>query len=279
MNFLWGGTEGARKIHCVSKEVVCRRKDEGGLGLTPLKVVNTCFLAKWGWNYKKNPNKFWGKVVSSLHSSWGRETFLPIKNGRRGVWSNIIKAIKGMEESGVRLEDLIMVEDNRSERRMDVKVLDWCKLVPLKVNVMAWKANLGRLATKDALMRRRIGISSSECVFCREVDESVEHLFTGCKVAMVVWQAVARWCGLPKFFVFSVQDLVEAHFQIKSNITRRKRVQAMIYTALWCIWKERNEVVFNNKVVAIPNILCNVKCLCNFWVSCRDKEVIRMGAG
>lgn len=47
--FLWGGTEGSRKISWVSWKVVYHPKDIGGLGVRDVRLVNLSLLAKWRW--------------------------------------------------------------------------------------------------------------------------------------------------------------------------------------------------------------------------------------
>ena len=50
-NFLWGSTELAKKIHCVSWERVRKSKEEGGLGLQTAKGRNVALLSKLNWRF------------------------------------------------------------------------------------------------------------------------------------------------------------------------------------------------------------------------------------
>ena len=45
--FLWGGDECKRKIHLVKWDRVTCSKEDGGLGVKTLRVMNECLLIKW----------------------------------------------------------------------------------------------------------------------------------------------------------------------------------------------------------------------------------------
>jgi hypothetical protein len=47
--FLWGGARGGKKISWVKWSVVCKDKNQGGLGVRDIKVVNLSLLSKWRW--------------------------------------------------------------------------------------------------------------------------------------------------------------------------------------------------------------------------------------
>ncbi|XP_022004109.1 uncharacterized protein LOC110901606 [Helianthus annuus] len=64
---------------------------------------------------------------------------------------------------------------------------DWCKWVPLKCNIVAWRGNLDRLATRVHLRRRNVDLISVMCPFYGDFEETVEHLFTACAMANRVW--------------------------------------------------------------------------------------------
>ncbi|MFS7910276.1 putative reverse transcriptase zinc-binding domain-containing protein [Helianthus anomalus] len=55
---------------------------------------------------------------------------------------------------------------------------------------MAWICNLVRLATRVNLRRMNVEISSVMCPFCDECEESLDHLFTACSVAIRVWTCI-----------------------------------------------------------------------------------------
>lgn len=49
-DFIWGSTPEVRKHHLISWARICTPKYEGGLGFRGLRMVNSAFLMKLGWN-------------------------------------------------------------------------------------------------------------------------------------------------------------------------------------------------------------------------------------
>lgn len=40
-------------------------------------------------------------------------------------------------------------------------------------------------------------VADPKCQICGFADESVDHIFTSCYVASVVWQGISQWCKVP----------------------------------------------------------------------------------
>lgn len=47
--FLWHGKDMSKKYHLVKWDNVCRSKNEGGLGIRPIRQMNCALLGKWLW--------------------------------------------------------------------------------------------------------------------------------------------------------------------------------------------------------------------------------------
>ncbi|GKE42191.1 RNA-directed DNA polymerase, eukaryota, reverse transcriptase zinc-binding domain protein, partial [Tanacetum coccineum] len=62
----------------------------------------------------------------------------------------------------------------------------WVKLVPIKINILAWKIYLDRLPTRLNLSGRGLDIPSILCPLCNEVVESTSHIFFSCSLARQV---------------------------------------------------------------------------------------------
>ena len=72
-------------------------------------------------------------------------------------------------------------------------VLNWCKWVPIKCNVFVWRAALGGIPTAVSLLKRHVPVVDIGCQICGHGDESIEHLFTSCIVASILWQGISKW--------------------------------------------------------------------------------------
>jgi hypothetical protein len=45
--FFWQGTNDKKKYRLAKWDILCRPKDQGGLGIIDLKIQNKCLLSKW----------------------------------------------------------------------------------------------------------------------------------------------------------------------------------------------------------------------------------------
>ncbi|KAJ0880486.1 putative reverse transcriptase zinc-binding domain-containing protein [Helianthus annuus] len=150
-------------------------------------------------------------------------------------------------------------------------VLDWCKWVPKKCNMFVWRAEMSRIPTYDALQKRGIGVGDGMCPLCRSVEESADHLFTSCVVAVVLWQKISRWCRVPPIFAFSIKDLLEVHKSSSIGSDKRAVVQGILFTSCWCIWLARNRAVFSHSEVKVDSIFSEVRSLGFLWYKYRAK--------
>ncbi|XP_022014336.1 uncharacterized protein LOC110913825 [Helianthus annuus] len=112
----------------------------------------------------------------------------------------------------------------------------WNGWVPKKVNTFMWKAVNNNIPTMLALKGR---------------------------------QFISEWCNISSLFAFSTKDLINIHSQVKVSKNKRKGIQAVIFTAAWCIWNPRNEAVFQNKVIGVNKMKENIKALGYLWVKNR----------
>ncbi|KAL8246779.1 hypothetical protein R6Q59_007995 [Mikania micrantha] len=148
-------------------------------------------------------------------------------------------------------------------------VMSWCKWVPIKVNLLAWRAWHGRLPTMENLVKKGIRVDSLLCPLCKECLESACHLFSSCFVAAMIWHGVSSWCGIQQFFAFETNDLLEL-FKFAGGCSKKKEViKAIVMFGLWSIWKARNEEVFNNKRCLFQKVFKELKSLSFIWVKHR----------
>lgn len=76
--FLWGGTEGKRKMSLVKWRTVCTPKEMGGLGLRTTSNANQALLAKRGWNLASGKKSLANDVLSAKYLQ--DDDLLQVKN-------------------------------------------------------------------------------------------------------------------------------------------------------------------------------------------------------
>ncbi|CAN6554430.1 unnamed protein product [Malus baccata var. baccata] len=83
--FWWGQNEGENRIHWVSKEILGRSKQEGGLGLRCFTDFNDALLAKQCWRLLSEPNSLWTTVFKARY--FPNCSFIDAKRGGRASWA------------------------------------------------------------------------------------------------------------------------------------------------------------------------------------------------
>ncbi|PWA60030.1 RNA-directed DNA polymerase, eukaryota, Reverse transcriptase zinc-binding domain protein [Artemisia annua] len=147
----------------------------------------------------------------------------------------------------------------------------WESWIPLKVNLHMWRAEMDRIPTRLALVRRGVNIQDVSCVNCDTGDESSMHTFTGCGITVIVWSFVERWCRLDPIIVFDVKDLLLIPDSVGGSKWAKKIVRGIIMTTCWVIWKARNAKVFEGVIPKVHEIVATIKSLSFLWLRSRSR--------
>ncbi|KAH1129390.1 hypothetical protein J1N35_000768, partial [Gossypium stocksii] len=62
-NFWWGDKEGQRKMHFMKWDKICRRKVNGGLGISKTESVNRALLANQVWRIVKEDHTILKEII------------------------------------------------------------------------------------------------------------------------------------------------------------------------------------------------------------------------
>ncbi|KAJ0933723.1 putative reverse transcriptase zinc-binding domain-containing protein [Helianthus annuus] len=144
--------------------------------------------------------------------------------------------------------------------------------VPSKCNLFVWRSEMNKIPTADALRRRGIPVGDGLCPVCKSDIVTVDHLFTSCVGAAVLWQKISRWCRLPLIFAFSFRDLLGIHKEGHISAGRKSVVHGIIYVSCWCLWVARNRVIFSEAEFKVDNVFSEVKSLGFLWYKHRSRN-------
>ncbi|GKV29684.1 hypothetical protein SLEP1_g38589 [Rubroshorea leprosula] len=86
-SFLWGGKGEERKINWISWDRVCKKKEEGGLGVRDLRKFNLALMGKWWGRLAENREGMWKKIIIEKYGKGG------------GHWQDWIAETRGIGSS------------------------------------------------------------------------------------------------------------------------------------------------------------------------------------
>ncbi|GJW65323.1 RNA-directed DNA polymerase, eukaryota [Tanacetum coccineum] len=103
----------------------------------------------------------------------------------RWVWSLDSSGEFSVKSTRSYIDDILLPTVGASTR--------WVKVVPIKINIFAWKVCLDKLPTRLNLSLRGIDILSISCPICSSAGESCSHLLFSCNMARLLLRKVTRW--------------------------------------------------------------------------------------
>ena len=65
--FFWQSDELKRKYRLAKWDIICRPKDQGGLGIENLEVKNRCLLSKWLSKLSIETDATWAQILRSKY--------------------------------------------------------------------------------------------------------------------------------------------------------------------------------------------------------------------
>ncbi|GJS84723.1 protein SINE1 isoform X2 [Tanacetum coccineum] len=182
--FFWGGNSDQEKISWIAWKKVTLPRKSGGLGIGSLMDSNQSLLAKWWWRFRKEENTLWCKVIRSIHGSSGGIDSVGLSFSwawRRAVRSQdelleltdlqnlILNLHLSMEQDTweftpepsrfFKVNTMRKIISNTSTDSTSQQTR-WNKILPSKVNILAWRVLLHRLPTRVNLNHRGIDLDS-----------------------------------------------------------------------------------------------------------------------
>jgi hypothetical protein len=129
----------------------------------------------------------------------------------------------------------------------------WRTKVPLKVAFFAWVAALGKILTLDNLRKRQV-IVIDRCCMCKKNWESVDHLLLHYEVTCLLWNAIFSRFSLSWVMPRRVVDLFACWWTggRSQSVVVWKMVPCCL---LWCLWRERNDKLFEDKKITIEELI------------------------
>lgn len=146
----------------------------------------------------------------------------------------------------------------------------WWKLpIPSKIIAFMWLMSRNKILTMKRLQSKGWRGDPS-CHFCRE-HESNKYLSFGCFFAKQVW----FWMGkCQKFFInwHSINDALD--FALTLFKTKRTAFLLVVSVVIWRIWRQRNDICFNNAIIySCKNTILIILSCIHYWLGLVSEEV------
>ncbi|GJW51553.1 RNA-directed DNA polymerase, eukaryota, reverse transcriptase zinc-binding domain protein, partial [Tanacetum coccineum] len=214
--FLWNQNESCNGKAKIAWKMICRPKDQGGLGFKTLREWNEVNKVKL-----KGRN-FW-EITVEKSDSWS--------------WKNMIELRDKMKPFVY-----VKIGDGKST---SVWYDLWNGNEALSSVISKRDIYDARLQTQDRMSKWK-NIGNLVCPLCERCEGSVHHLFFQCKFATNVWDVVKKELNLQKA-LNDWQRIIQMMIDELCNnsikgVLGRIRVAACVYH----IWKERNLRVFQS---------------------------------
>ncbi|GKD84551.1 retrovirus-related pol polyprotein from transposon TNT 1-94 [Tanacetum coccineum] len=127
-------------------------------------------------------------MVKSNATAYSLESVVLADSNDRWIWLLDSSGEFSVKSARSHIDDILLPTVSSSTR--------WVNVVPIKINIFAWKMSLDKLPTRLNLSLRGIEIPSIICPICSSARESGSHLFFGCNMARLLLRKVTRWWEL-----------------------------------------------------------------------------------
>ncbi|GKD42242.1 RNA-directed DNA polymerase, eukaryota [Tanacetum coccineum] len=111
----------------------------------------------------------------------------------------------------------------------------WINVVPIKINIFAWKVCLDKLLARFNLSLCGLDILSIICPICHSAGESSSHLFFSCNVAGLLQSKVARWWDLVIIDIHSYDDWLSWFSSLRLVKGLKDVLEGVFYVMWWVI--------------------------------------------
>ena len=151
-----------------------------------------------------------------------------------------------------------------------VKPLLWWKLpVPPKIRAFVWLLHKKKILTKVRLQERGWD-GDVTCQFCASA-EDVNHLFFHCYFANHIWFHMGLCQDISQSWQ-SLDDVVS--FALTLSKIRKTAFLIVVSAVLWCIWRQRNDLCFNNSIHHSGRlVILQIVSIVSYWTGQFSEEM------
>ncbi|GJY97938.1 RNA-directed DNA polymerase, eukaryota [Tanacetum coccineum] len=179
-----------------------------------------------GYSFRRDPR---GSVEKAQFDSMLEKVEGTLLADMRDRWMLSLEGSGDFSVASVRkLLDGNMLPEVASKTR-------WIKVMPIKVNVHAWRVKLDCLPTRINIFRRGIQIESIICPMCGEAAKSSRHIFFSCHIAREILRKILRWWDVSYMELSSYEEWLDWIFNIRISVKHKQILEGVCYAMWWHI--------------------------------------------
>ena len=114
----------------------------------------------------------------------------------------------------------------------------------------------------DIIQKRGFSLAN-RCYLCLTEEESIDHIFLHCALAISLWSLLFSLFGVSWVLPSSVREALLGWFGPCVGKERKKVWFSAPLCLFWIVWKERNSRAFENEEHSFH--MCKSFFLCNLW--------------
>jgi ribonuclease HI len=96
--YWWANQDNEKKMHWLSWDTLCKRKDAGGLGFRDLHNFNLAMLARQGWRLLMAPDSLCAQVLRAKYFPHGDLLNVQERPGISYAWRSIIRGMQALKQ-------------------------------------------------------------------------------------------------------------------------------------------------------------------------------------
>jgi len=278
--FLWTGANDKSTKALVSWRQICLPKVSGGWNILSLPYWNKAAVTRILWDLAHKSDNMWVRWVHTYYFKkldWWND-FHP--KSCSWVLKKVLKSRKIIDEVGgwstVQHRGIFSIQKLYNQIRPQGKKVQWrraiCnnKAIPKSVFIL-WLAIQDRLTTKERLVKWHMNVDPI-CVLCNKEEETLKHLFFECDYSRQVWKMILDNLGFyPN--CYKMEEVLKITYKCGKKKTPKAKLFTMCLSeAVYGIWLERNNKIFNNNCMNVMILYRQII----FRVACRTNDSERV---
>ncbi|GJX24443.1 RNA-directed DNA polymerase, eukaryota, reverse transcriptase zinc-binding domain protein [Tanacetum coccineum] len=148
----------------------------------------------------------------------------------------------------------------------------WNNLVPIKVNIHAWRVSNNSLPTRFNISRRGMLIDSIICPNCDVGVETTGHSFFSCSMVRDINLLIARWWNINIEDFDCYEEWSTWIDSVRLSTKVKKTVEAVFYISWWLLWRYRNSKIFKEKIPKKSSFFDELQSRSFLWCRFRGKK-------